>query len=83
MTQDLSPFSSFVLSLASSASYYLGDVPEEVHQKVEINLDIAKHNIDLLALLKEKTTNNLTPMEQQMLDDLLYKLRIKFIEKSK
>lgn len=83
MTQELTPFASFILSLASSASYYLGDLPGDAVEKVEINLDIAKHNIDILALLKEKTVNNLSPFEAKMLEDLLYKLRTKFIEKSK
>ena len=48
--------------------------------KTEKNLDLARQNIDLLALLKEKTKGNLTPEEQTLIDNLLYDLRLRYVE---
>ena len=68
---NLSEFSSFLLSLASSASYYM--------EEKTINLDIAKHTIGTLELLQVKTKNNLTKLEETLLEDLLYKLRLEYL----
>ena len=76
---NLSDFSSFILSLASSAFYYMGESPSPDTGK-EINLDIAKHTIDTISMLENKTRNNLSESELKLLDDILYKLRTKFIK---
>ncbi len=81
MDNTLSDFSSFILSLASSASYYMGeyaDVKEE-----EINFDIACHTINTIELLEKKTKGNLTKDEELFISDVLYRLRMKYIELSK
>lgn len=81
MDNTLSDFSSFILSLASSASYYMGeyaDVKEE-----EINFDIACHTINTIELLEKKTKGNLTKDEELFISDVLYRLRIKYLELSK
>jgi len=79
---NLSEFSSFVLSLASSAFYYMGESSDS-GQKSEINLDIAKHTIDTIAMLEVKTKGNLEQDEITLLEDILYKLRTKFIKLKK
>ena len=51
--------------------------------KQERNLPMAKQTIDILGVLKEKTQGNLTNDEEQLLDNLLHDLRIKYVEESK
>ena len=77
-------FSNFVLSLAATAMVQLGMVPDpESGQTVEPNLPIAKHTIDTLALLREKTQGNLDDEEEKLLDSMLYELRLRFVEAGK
>ena len=76
-------FSSFVLSLSSSALLHFGQIPDPLTKKTERNLPMAKQTIDILGILKEKTKNNLTNDEEQLLDGLLYDLRMRFVEESK
>lgn len=72
-------FATFVLSLGSSALVHLGDVPEG-EGKAEPDLPLAKQTIDLLALLQAKTKGNLDEAEANLLDTLLYDLRIKYVD---
>ena len=44
-----------------------------------VNLDMAKHHIDTLAVIEEKTKGNLTPEEQRMLDAALYEARMRYV----
>ncbi|SKA83226.1 DUF1844 domain-containing protein [Desulfobaculum bizertense] len=76
-------FSTFIMSLASSALVQLGEVPEPSTGKTEMDLVLAKHSIDVLSMLQEKTSGCLTEEEKQMLDGLLYEVRMKYILKSK
>lgn len=75
-------FSTFVLSLASSTLMHLGEVPNPDTQKKEKNLLLAKHSIDLLTMLEEKFRTGLTADETKLLQDLLYEVRIKFVQQS-
>ena len=72
-------FSTFVLSLASSALVQLGEVPDPQTGKTNKDLLLAKHNIDVLEMLKQKTENNLDDQEKNLLDSILYELRMKFV----
>jgi hypothetical protein len=77
-------FAAFVLSLAHTAAVHFGDIPDPVSgQKSEVNLPAAQQMIDILALLEEKTRGNLTVEERQLLDQILYELRLRFVEASK
>ncbi len=76
-------FPSFILSLSSSALLHFGDIPDPVSGTKERNLPMAKQTIDILGVLKEKTQGNLTDDEEQLLDNLLHDLRIKYVEESK
>lgn len=76
-------FSTFILSLSSSAMVHLGEVPEPETGQTSQNLPLAKHTIDILAMLKEKTCKCLDPEEAKMLDGLLYELRMTYVVKSK
>lgn len=76
-------FSTFILSIGSSALVQLGEVPDPESGKMMENLLAAKHSIDILSMLQEKTKSNLDNNEQQLLDTLLYDLRMKYVLKTK
>jgi hypothetical protein len=79
---DLS-FTTFVVSLASSAAIHFGDLPDpNTGERAELNLEGAAQMIDILALLEEKTRGNLTSEERQVLEQVLYELRLRFVEAS-
>lgn len=74
-------FSTFALSLASSALVQLGEVPDPSTGKVEEDLVLAKHSIDILSMLQDKIQNGLDAEEDRLLNGLLYELRMKFVMK--
>jgi hypothetical protein len=76
-------FGTFVLSLGSSAIMHLGEFQHPDSGKVEKDLAMAKHTIDILSMLEEKTKGNLNPQEAQLLESLLYDLRLRFVNASK
>ena len=77
-------FVGFVLSLAHTAAFHFGDVPDPVTgQSSTANLAAAQQIIDILALLEQKTRGNLTAEERQLLEQLLYELRMRYVEISK
>ncbi|HEY1628870.1 MAG TPA: DUF1844 domain-containing protein [Tepidisphaeraceae bacterium] len=71
-------FATLVQSLVTQALFYLGDLSVRGGEPV-VNLDMAKHHIDSLNVLEEKTANNLSPEEKQMLDAALYEARMRYI----
>ena len=74
-------FTTFVISLASSAAIHFGDLPDPTTgEAASVNLDGASQMIDILALLEEKTRGNLTAQERQVLEQVLYELRLRFVE---
>ena len=75
-------FSTFVLSLASSAVYSMGEFQDPVSGKTSLNLAQAKQSIDILSMIEEKTKGNLAAEEEKLLGHLLYDLRMKFISAS-
>ena len=75
-------FTMFVLSLASSAAMHFGDLPDPSGARSEANLDGAAQMIEILSLLDQKTRGNLTAEERQVLEQVLYELRIRFVEAS-
>ena len=77
-------FLTFVLSLSTSALYHLGEVPDaETAATRPPDLPLAKQTIDILAILQEKTKGNLSGEEERILDNVLYDLRLKFVERAK
>lgn len=79
---DLS-FTQFVISLASSAAIHFGDVPDPSGHRLESpNLEGARQMIDILVLLEEKTKGNLTAEERQLLEQVVYELRVRFVQAS-
>jgi hypothetical protein len=76
-------FTTFVLSLSHSARLHLGDAPDPVTGKSEVDLPMARHSIDLLGLIQEKTHGNLTGAEEQALTQALDDLRVRYVEVSR
>ena len=72
-------FSLLVMSIGSSATIHLGLTPDE-HGQTVANKAMAKFNIDLLAILKEKSKGNLTPEEGNLLESILNDLQLKYIQ---
>lgn len=72
-------FSAFIISLASSALVGLGEVADPDSGKVSRNLALARHNIDLLEMLGKKTSGGLESNEAQLLESILYELRLKYV----
>ena len=71
-----SKFSTLVLSIASTALIKMGLEPKNKEEK---NMELARYNIDLLDILKEKTKNNLTKEESELLNSCINDLQLQFI----
>jgi len=79
-TEGLS-FTAFVVSLASTAAIHFGDMADPVSgERGEPNLSGAAQMIDILSLLEQKTKGNLTAEERQVLEQVLYELRLRFVQ---
>lgn len=77
-------FTGFVISLASSAAIHFGDIPDPQsgEHQAPADLEGAQQMIDILSLLEEKTRGNLTAEERQVLEQVLYELRMRYLEAS-
>jgi hypothetical protein len=74
-------FSTFILSLSTSALYQMGQVRDSTTgERAEPNRVLAQQTIDTLEMLRDKTLSNLDPEEKKLFDSLLYELRMKFVE---
>jgi hypothetical protein len=74
-------FAKFIISLATTAAVHFGDFADpntgEIQQP---DLHAAHQMIELIAMLQDKTKGNLTPEEAKLVDDLLYELRLRFVQ---
>lgn len=75
-------FSTFILSMGSSALVQLGEVPNPETGETEKNIKLAKHTIDMLTMLDEKIKGGLDEDETRLMEGLLYELRMKYVMKS-
>jgi hypothetical protein len=74
-------FTGFVLSLATTAAVHFGDIADpHTGQRTELNLEAAHQMIDIIAMLQEKTRGNLIEPEERLVDDLLYELRMRYVQ---
>jgi hypothetical protein len=76
-------FSTFVIGLTTQALMHLGEIADPTQQDVGRDLPAAKQMIDLLGILRDKTKGNLDQAEAQLLDTMLYDLRMRFVEVSR
>ncbi len=77
-------FNALVLSLGSSVIVHLGEAPDPTsnQKRDKPEFSMAQQSIDLLAMLQEKTRGNLTPDEARFLDNMLYDLRMLYVQVS-
>jgi hypothetical protein len=76
-------FATFILSLSHSALMHLGEAPHPETGTVERDLTLARQTIDLIAMLEEKTRGNLVGDEERLVGQILFDLRMRFVEQSK
>ena len=76
-------FSIFVSSLGMQALAAMGEMENPMTKKRETDLEQAKYMIDIIEILQEKTKNNLSSEESQMMEGLLYQLRMLYVSKTK
>jgi hypothetical protein len=76
-------FGTFIMSLGSSVLVHLGEIDHPEHNAAQQNLALAKQTLDILAMLREKTRGNLTKEEGELLEHLLYDLRMKYVAAKK
>jgi len=77
--RDPASFMNFVMSIASNAASALGMMEHPVTHQRDVDLELAKHWIDVLGMLHQKTGGNLTPQEQQVIEGLLSDLRMQYV----
>ena len=75
-------FSFLVTSLAMQVLMSFGDLASPVTGKAEVDLERAKHSIDTLGVLEQKTKGNLSQEEERLLQTTLYDLRVRYIAMS-
>jgi len=75
-------FPSYILSYYTQGCVLLGEVPNPYTNKKEEDLEAAKHTVDILSMLEQKTKGNLSKEEQQLIESVLYELRMKFMAKT-
>ncbi len=80
---DATLFTQLVLSFQAAAWQQMGKVQSIMTGKIERNLVMAKHSIDMLAMLEEKTKGNLTEDESKYLKHVLYELRMNYLDEVK
>ena len=74
-------FTAFVLSLASTAAIHFGDLSDPISgETAGTNLEGAAQMIEILSLLEVKTRGNLTAEEREILNQILYELRMRFVQ---
>ncbi len=72
-------FSTFVMSLNTSVLYHLGELPDPESGETFVNLDLARHAIDTLVVLEQKTKGNLTDEEAELMRNILYDVKMRFV----
>ena len=73
-------FMAFIMSLNTSAMFHLGDIADPETGEKLIDLSLARHAIDTLVLLQEKTKGNLDSDEGEMLKNILYDVKMRFVQ---
>ncbi|HVO22666.1 MAG TPA: DUF1844 domain-containing protein [Candidatus Margulisiibacteriota bacterium] len=74
-------FSTFVISLSTQALAHLGEIENPIDRSMAVDLGAAKQLIDILGILKDKTKGNLDTTEAGLLDNMLYDLRLRYVER--
>lgn len=76
-------FSTFIMSLNTSALFHLGEIKDPQTGQTSIDLELARHAIDTLVMLEQKTKGNLSREEEEMLKNIVYDLKLRFVKARK
>jgi len=76
-------FNSLIFSLSSSALFHLGEIADPQSGEKQKDLPLAKHSIDIIAMLKEKTKGNLDEEEEKFMENILADLRWRYVKAAK
>ena len=76
------PFSAFVLSLSTMALAALGQCDDPGFAEVPREPEIARNNIDILIMLREKTKGNLSEDEDKLLNSMIYDLQMRYLRET-
>ena len=71
---------SLIFSLSSTALFHLGELPDPQTNEKKKDIPLAKHTIDTIAMLKEKTAGNLTGDEEKFIETVLADLRLRYVK---
>lgn len=82
-SQEAIDFCTLIMSFASAAMIGMGKVPDPVTGQINKDLVMARQNIDILSLLRDKTSGNLSEKEDKLMESILYDLRISYVESQK
>ncbi len=72
-------FSSFIISLATQSLMQLGEIKPPPGMNVPLDRESARHTIDILGLLQQKTAGNLTEEEDKLMVEVLHNLRLSYV----
>jgi len=73
-------FSAFVMSLNTSILFHLGELADPETGQIVKNIELARHAIDTLVILEQKTKGNLTEEEAELLKNILYDVKLRFVK---
>lgn len=73
-------FTSFFMALNSSALMHLGEMPDPVSGERRVDLMLAKHTIDTMRLIQEKTRGNLNDEERELVETSLFDLQLRYVK---
>ena len=73
-------FAGFILSLNTTALFHLGELPHPESGKSNVDLELVKHTIDTLSLLRDKTKGNLDQDEEALITNIIYDLKIRYVK---
>jgi hypothetical protein len=73
-------FPTFIISLSTQALMHLGEIPDPLSGNVEMDISVGKQMIDIIGMLSEKTRGNLDQGEEKLMEDILFNLRMKYVE---
>ena len=73
-------FSTFVLSLNTSVLFHLGELADPETGQKTVNVDLARHAIDTLVMLEQKSKGNLADDEKELLKNILYDVKMRFVK---
>jgi hypothetical protein len=76
-------FPTLIMSFASAAMISMGKIPDPATGQISKTLPLAQQNISIISLLKEKTKGNLSKEEEALIENILYELRLSYVEAKK